>query len=279
MNDSSAYKQNGSGLYVPRSRRYDRPIGIDLFAGCGGMSLGFHQAGFHMVAALEFDPTAAITYMMNLARPGVKIHFDTDERKRDFEKVLGKMMGVKVDKGGFMELDPGRELQEVKAVAGSGWISHTNEPGCQHVWVADIRNIKGSDILSAIGVGQGEVDVIAGGPPCQGFSNAGRRQVMDPRNSLVFEFARMVIEIQPKTMIFENVPGILSMVTPEGVPVVDAFCRVLEDGGFGGYDALKRSLLASSDSGAALRNKGKVDGADEADDEESGEGEQLELFA
>lgn len=52
----------------------------------------------------------------------------------------------------------------------------------------------------------------------------------------------MILEIQPKTFVMENVPGILSMVTPEGVPVIDAFCRVIADGGFSTYDALRRSL-------------------------------------
>lgn len=49
---------------------------------------------------------------------------------------------------------------------------------------------------------------------------AGQRNVMDPRNSLVFEFRRLVLEVSPKTFVMENVPGLLSMVTAEGVPVI-----------------------------------------------------------
>jgi hypothetical protein len=63
-----------------------------------------------------------------------------------------------------------------------------------------------------------------------------------------------VLEIRPRFMVMENVPEIVNMLTPEGVPVVDALARVLADGGFGGYDALKRSLLASSGAGAAARS-------------------------
>ncbi|MBU6429933.1 MAG: DNA cytosine methyltransferase, partial [Cyanobacteria bacterium REEB65] len=120
-------------------------------------------------------------------------------------------------------------------------------------------------------------DLVAGGPPCQGFSTAGQRNVMDPRNSLVFEFARIIIEIQPKTMVFENVPGLVSMTTPEGIPVLDALCRVFEDGGFGAYEALRNSLLTSSGMGLASKNasgvkqlrKGRKGGnADDQDDDE-----------
>ena len=100
----------------------------------------------------------------------------------------------------------------------------------------------------------GEVDCVIGSPPCQGFSTAGKRNVLDRRNSLVFEFARLVCEISPKTMVFENVPGIASMVTPAGLPVLDVFCRILEDGGFGTVEALKRGLLRSAGAGAALRS-------------------------
>jgi DNA (cytosine-5)-methyltransferase 1 len=76
---------------------------------------------------------------------------------------------------------------------------------------------------------------------------------MDPRNSLVFEFARMILEINPKTMVFENVPGIMDMVTPDGVPVVDAFGRILEDGSFMTMDALKRTIEAQTGAVGLLR--------------------------
>lgn len=259
-----------SGLVVPR--RYRRPVAIDLFAGAGGASVGVHQAGFHVVAALEFDPYAAITYMVNLAVPGVQIHFDTDERRRSFEKVLARHLEVKIDQHGHVIGPRGRGLAR-PAIAGSGWISHygcthpehsgigkdgkyneylheinqapVHPDGCEHFWVADARNVTGQEILDAIGLEQGEVDLVFGGPPCQGFSHANsKRTVMDPRNSLVFEFARLVLEIRPKAILMENVPGILDMVTPEGLPVVDALCMMLEDGGFGAFDALKRSLTA-----------------------------------
>jgi DNA (cytosine-5)-methyltransferase 1 len=69
----------------------------------------------------------------------------------------------------------------------------------------------------------------------------------------VFEFARMILEINPKTMLFENVPGIIDMVTPDGVPVVDAFGRILEDGSFMTIDALKRTVEAQTGAVGLLR--------------------------
>src|SRR5262249_37681815 len=120
-----------------------------------------------------------------------------------------------------------------------------------------------------------KVDLVVGSPPCQGFSSAGKRDVMDPRNSLVFEFARLVCEIQPKMMAMENVPGIVSMVTPEGIPVIDAFCRILEDGHIGAFKALKQSLTHNIEVRAIVRGQK----AREVPKDELEEGSDLPLFA
>jgi len=209
--------------------------------------MGMMMAGFEMVAALEYDDCAAITYMLNLGTYPINIHYATPEDKDRLNKHLEKM----VKKG---------EHDAYKIpTPGSGWISHNpGIPGVRHFFFGDIRKFSGKQILDAIGMKVGEVDCIVGGPPCQGFSISGKRDVMDPRNSLVFEFAKKIIEIRPKTMVMENVPGIVSMITPEGIPVVDAFCRILEDGGFGGYDALKKTILSTSGIGVAMKGKSKI---------------------
>jgi DNA (cytosine-5)-methyltransferase 1 len=236
------------GLLIPAAARprYERPVGVDLFAGAGGFSTGCHMAGFHMAAAVEYGTDAALTYLVNLARPGVKIHFDTDEREAAFTKSAERHLGITAKN---KHVAPGGML------AGDGWISHqpAHERGCEHFWVADVRNITGQQILDALGLRRGEVDLVTGGPPCQGFSAAGHRDVMDPRNSLVFEFCRLVLEIWPKTFVMENVPNLVSMLTPDGVPVIDAICRVMADGGFSAYDALRASLGAHAGSGGGLR--------------------------
>lgn len=71
---------------------------------------------------------------------------------------------------------------------------------------ADIRTITNDEIACF----RGKVDVIVGGPPCQGFSTIGKRLVKDPRNELVFEFIRFVNVIRPKLFLMENVRGLLS---------------------------------------------------------------------
>ena len=96
--------------------------------------------------------------------------------------------------------------------------------------------------------------IIIGSPPCQGFSTLGKRNVLDPRNSLVFEYARFISEMKPKALAMENVPNIVNMVTPDGIPIMDEFCRILEDGGFGVTDALKKSLALTAGVGGALRS-------------------------
>ena len=238
---SSGWALSSGGLVVPEDYVRPWPVAVDLFAGCGGFSLGMHQAGFHVAAAVELDFPAAVTYLVNLARPGVQIHFDTPEREAEFEAYLVKQ-GVRDD--------PSHR-------AGSGWISGQplTEPGCEHFWIADARTLRGDHIRAELGVD--EVDCVFGGPPCQGFSQAGRRNVMDPRNSLVMEFARLVLEIRPRTMVMENVPGILSMVTPEGAPVMDVLCETLEEGGFGTFDALRQALTGEPTRRAVARGAGK----------------------
>lgn len=108
---------------------------------------------------------------------------------------------------------------------------------------------------------------------------------MDPRNSLVFEYARLIIEVRPKSMCMENVPGILSMMTPEGIPVVDAFCKILADGDYANYEALKKSLEYNAkswgiiqDQGAAKANSRKKGQKGEEEDEDGDAMTQMSLF-
>lgn len=87
-----------------------------------------------------------------------------------------------------------------------------NRPGLE-VWCKDIRDVKGKDILDALGLKKGEIDLVVGGPPCQSFSTAGNRgSLRDPRGSLIFEFFRIVEELKPKAFLMENVRGLLSAV-------------------------------------------------------------------
>jgi len=75
-----------------------------------------------------------------------------------------------------------------------------------------IEKVKPADIRSSLKTGKGEIDVLVGGPPCQGFSiNAPERFLSDPRNKLFKDYVRFLEEFEPKTFLFENVPGLLSL--------------------------------------------------------------------
>jgi DNA (cytosine-5)-methyltransferase 1 len=124
----------------------NRPIGIDLFAGAGGLSLGFEQAGFDVVAAVEIDPIHAAIHKFNF-------------------------------------------------------------PNCKII-PSSITGLTGKEIRTIAGIGNRKIDVVFGGPPCQGFSMMGKRSLDDARNNLVLEFVRIVKELRPSYFIFENVKGL-----------------------------------------------------------------------
>ena len=127
---------------------------IDLFAGCGGLSLGLYQAGWKGLFAIEKNSFAFETLKYNLIDD--KNHFDWPE-----------------------------------------WLPQTNH---------DINEVlkKYSKQLRAL---RGKVDLVAGGPPCQGFSMAGKRIEDDVRNQLVFSYIEFIKLVQPKMILFENVKG------------------------------------------------------------------------
>ncbi|MEB9862139.1 MULTISPECIES: DNA (cytosine-5-)-methyltransferase [Bacillus cereus group] len=88
--------------------------------------------------------------------------------------------------------------------------------------LADIRELQGSEILESINsltyfkeknktFGSEDIDVIFGGPPCQGFSIAGKRDKSDPRNMLFREYLRVIKDLRPKYIVMENVTGFMSM--------------------------------------------------------------------
>lgn len=103
----------------------------------------------------------------------------------------------------------------------------------------DIRKVDARKVRSALGLAKGELDLIAGGPPCQGFSiNAPKRSTDDSRNHLFREYLRFVSEFQPKSVMIENVPGMVSF---EGGATLDA---ILESLRRLGYEADVRILYA-----------------------------------
>lgn len=75
----------------------------------------------------------------------------------------------------------------------------------------DITSVSVADILKKVGMKAEDIDVIIGGPPCQGFSVSGKRMIDDPRNKLYKSFVEIVDEIRPKVFVMENVPGLIRL--------------------------------------------------------------------
>ena len=157
-------------------RSYDRavsppaPTAVDLFAGCGGLSLGLQWAGWELLCAVERSPMAAETYFANFIG-------DAHGPDAQYTKYLAKGLPDQVRAG---------------------------------LVVGDVESF--GDCVSTIRglLGGEELALLAGGPPCQGFSLAGRRSANDPRNDLVWRFLEAVESLSPLLVLMENVGAIQS---------------------------------------------------------------------
>ncbi|WP_411838906.1 DNA cytosine methyltransferase [Paracoccus sp. ME4] len=114
---------------------------------------------------------------------------------------------------------------------------------------ADLSVMSGGEILSKANTKRGEVDLVVGGPPCQGFSIQRIGSDYDLRNSLVMDFARLVDEIAPRIFIMENVPGLLGK---RGRALFEAF---LVSVGKSGYEVEAHVVNAADFGVAQLRRR------------------------
>lgn len=162
---------------------------LDLFAGCGGLSLGLSQAGFQVVAAVEIDQWAADTYRRN-------------------------HLGVEVIQSDIRLLDSGFLRERFHGV----------------------------------------IDLVAGGPPCQGFSVSGKRQygLVKEQNNLVEEFIRVVEAVEPKAVLIENVSGFRTGHIKPGNPVMSYLYGELKRLG---YESDARVLQATDYGVPSLRSR------------------------
>lgn len=143
-----------------------------------------------------------------------------------------------------------------------------NFPGSRHLnW--DIAETSGAKLLEAAGLTDGKLDGLVGGPPCQGFSDIGKRAADDPRNSLFGDFFRLVGEIRPRFFVAENVPGILA---ERNSDIVRAALERLPSN----YVLLEAKELAANQLGAAT-SRARVFFVG-YDPDEMGSLQELELF-
>jgi DNA (cytosine-5)-methyltransferase 1 len=120
---------------------------------------------------------------------------------------------------GFLELDP--ELRK---------IYKANFEGCYEIG-GDITNVSDKDLINAKEK-IGEIDIIIGGPPCQGFSLSGKRDTSDPRNQLFRHYLRVVEVFQPKLALIENVRLLSSMKSAENSLVKDDIKNEFKEKGY-----------------------------------------------
>ena len=140
---------------------------IDLFAGCGGLSLGAAKAGFIGKLAIEYQENAFNTLQYNLINS-----------KRD-------------------------KIRSKSNVLNFNWPEEIEQKNYDiNTFIKDH-----GEYLKGL---RGEIDLIVGGPPCQGFSNAGKRKEKDPRNQLYKSYLSFVKLVEPKILLIENVAGIAS---------------------------------------------------------------------
>lgn len=122
-----------------------------------------------------------------------------------------------------------------------------NFPNSRHISI-DLSRASGQDVLSQSGLEAGELDVLVGGPPCQGFSTMGKRNIADTRNLLICDFFRLVNELTPHAFVMENVPGILN---EQYAPILDAAFAMVGPT----YQVLKPHAISACDIGAPTLRK------------------------
>ena len=175
---------------------------IDLFAGCGGLSLGLYNAGWHGLFAIEKNPDAFLTLSTNLLEK--KNHYSWPDW-------LSKS-----------SLD----IYEVIK-------SHSNE----------LKKLRG------------QVSLVVGGPPCQGFSMAGRRKSDDTRNELFTAYLDFIRLIQPDILLFENVHGFTVAFTDESGNKGEAYSNKIIDALQAEGYATDSKLIDMSEYGVPQRRK------------------------
>jgi DNA (cytosine-5)-methyltransferase 1 len=165
------------------------PICIDLFAGCGGLSLGLGAAGFTTLFGVEAHADAFSTYQHNL-----------------------------LDNHGERHRWP-------------DWLEKRS-------WYAQDLLAQHGQELAAL---RGKVDLIAGGPPCQGFSMNGLRRPDDPRSRMVDVYLQYVEMVRPRLVLLENVVGFCSMKHRTGGTYSDYVARELDKLGYNIWSDILRA--------------------------------------
>lgn len=153
---------------------------VSLFSGGGGLDLGFKNAGYNILWAIDNNKDAVNTYKENIG----------------------------------------------------------NHIICEDINNVDIKNIP-------------RADIVIGGPPCQSFSLAGKRNIEDARGQLVWKYIKIISEIKPKAFVFENVTGLLSAKNSKGEKIISLLQIAFKEVGY----KINTKILNAADYGIPQRRR------------------------
>lgn len=184
---------------------------IELFSGCGGLSLGLKQSGYKLILANEISPMAAESFAYNFFDENLEALAVKNQQAKNTLWLNSNYPSLKqrlrenpytfpaYNSIGYSDLPNDLSELEGKLVVGS--IVSLNKLIAENEDLLD-------QLRSAFGAQNG-LDLVSGGPPCQSFSMAGLRQIDCEKNTLPWEFAKFVKYTKPKIAMLENVTGIL----------------------------------------------------------------------
>lgn len=208
------------------------PKFLDLFAGAGGLSEGFSQAGYSPVAHVEMDDAACYTLKTRAAFRWLK--------KNCKKEIYSQYLNGEISRADFYSKVPKEVLDSVLNYE----ISKESLP----------EIFKKIDCL----LGGKTLDLIIGGPPCQAYSIAGRsrsntRMVGDKRNYMYILYAEFLKKYQPKYFVFENVLGLLSAKEEDGTLHFNKMRKLYKQCGY----STDFRILVASDYGV-LQNRKRI---------------------
>ena len=184
---------------------------IELFAGCGGMSLGMDAAGFELYFANELSPMAGETFAYNILNEDlqnklssknnpkktlwIRSNFDSDNLNERLNE-----NPFNTSEGEYSDLSAEATLKDKLLIGNIDFLLEFFE----------------NNPVAAKRIREENIDLISGGPPCQSFSMAGKREMNNDKNQLPLSFSKFAGLLQPKAILLENVKGITSPFTEDG---------------------------------------------------------------
>lgn len=203
---------------------------LDLFAGAGGLSEGFIQAGFKPIAHIESDKAACFTLRTRAA-----YHWLNSNKQ---ENIYKDYLAGKIDRDNLYVSVPNKIMNSVIN-------REISEDSLDEIFLMIDNLLEDKDL-----------DLIVGGPPCQAYSLVGRacdanKMIDDKRNYLYIFYVEFLKRYQPRFFIFENVTGLLSAKDSAGKLYFNEMCQLFKENGY----SVEYRVLNASDYGVLQSRK------------------------